>query len=265
MKGKAVNKGTWLLFLFLSLQLLQCHGNDPVGNNDFSAEEQFSFTVQVRDHSEFQLKGVAGTVAVNGVAGANVILVTGKKRVESHSLEDAQEYLQQLQVSVQDLTSKIEAKTTQPEHNNGRNYIVDYTVSMPNHLKAVVNHVAGNITIEAIENQVSVNNVSGNVILNDIAGNVFGQNVSGNIEAQAAMPLDGTINLSAVSGNIQLRVPRSSSAHLSANVVSGTISVSDLVLQDLVSTPTSLSGKSGEGRGTISLHTVSGNISVRGF
>ncbi len=265
MKSSVVSKSTFLLFLFFCSIWTTCGDGNPFSdNNDFAAEESFSFEVAVVNHVEFHLNGIAGTVVVTGVSGANSVLITGKKRVESHSTADAQRRLQELRISVEALNSKIEVKTIQPDDTQGRNYIVDYTVTLPPHLKIAVGNISGNVTINTIQSEVSVNNVSGNVNLNEIVGSTFTETVSGNVEGRITLPLDGTIRMSAVSGNILLSIPQNTSAQLSASVVSGSISVSSLVLQNLVSTPTSLSGRLADGRGTISLSTVSGNISVRG-
>ena len=85
------------------------------------------------------------------------------------------------------------------------------------------------------------------------------------IEAEVTLPEDGTINLNLVTGNIELDIPQSTSAEFSASVVTGTISLSDLVLQNQASTPGSLTGTLGSGEGTISLNVVTGSISVQGF
>ncbi|MGB2989370.1 MAG: hypothetical protein WBC98_05380, partial [Candidatus Zixiibacteriota bacterium] len=64
---------------------------------------------------------------------------------------------------------------------------------------------------------------------------------------------------------IELDIPQNTSAEFSATVVTGTISISDLILQNQVSTPGSLSGTVGSGEGTISLNVVTGSVSVKGF
>lgn len=265
MKSSIVSKSTFFLFLFFGSIWMACGDCNPFGgNNDFAAAESFSFEVVVVNHAEFKLNGIAGAVVVTGVSGANSVLITGKRRVESHSAEDAQQRLQDLRVSVEDLNPKIEVKTIQPQDTQGRNYIVDYTITLPAHLEVGVGNISGNVTINTIQNDVSLNSVSGNVTLNDIVGSTFTETVSGNVEGRITLPLDGTIRMNAVSGNILLTIPQNTSALLSATVVSGSISVSGLLLQNLVSTPNSLSGRAGDGRGTISLNAVSGNISVRG-
>jgi len=90
------------------------------------------------------------------------------------------------------------------------------------------------------------------------------QLVNGQIQAKVTLPTDGVIAMSTVNGGINLNIPQSTSAEFSASVVNGTIST-DLILINLVSTPTSLTGTLGTGEGTIALSTVNGSISVWGF
>ena len=71
--------------------------------------------------------------------------------------------------------------------------------------------------------------------------------------------------MNTVNGNITLDLPTNTSAEFSANVNSGSIVISNLVLQSEVITPTSVTGTLGNGEGEISLETVTGDINVSGF
>jgi DUF4097 and DUF4098 domain-containing protein YvlB len=89
--------------------------------------------------------------------------------------------------------------------------------------------------------------------------------VSGRIDARVTFPANGIIDMATVSGEIELDIPRNTSAELSANVVSGTISVINLSLRNVTRSPTTLQGTLGGGQGLISLGTTSGNIRVEGY
>jgi DUF4097 and DUF4098 domain-containing protein YvlB len=101
--------------------------------------------------------------------------------------------------------------------------------------------------------------------LNEIFGSATVSLVNGQIQAEVTLPEGGAIVLSTVNGTIGLAIPQNTSAEFSASVVNGVISLSDLVLQNLVSTPNSLTGRLGAGQGAIGLSTVNGTISVSGF
>ncbi len=78
-------------------------------------------------------------------------------------------------------------------------------------------------------------------------------------------PASGTIDFANGNGNLTLDVPTDVSAELEATVTSGTISLTNLTLQNEVSSPTSLTGTLGAGEGQITLGTVNGNIAISGF
>jgi DUF4097 and DUF4098 domain-containing protein YvlB len=88
--------------------------------------------------------------------------------------------------------------------------------------------------------------------------------VSGRIQGDVTLPLDGTINLQVISGAIELAIPENTSAEFAATVVTGTIRISNIELNNIVQTQNSLQGTCGDGRGTVSLSTVSGDIMVFG-
>jgi hypothetical protein len=239
--------------------------DNNASNTDFVAKESFSFRVDVTTHSRLRLDGVSGIIAITGEPESDSVLITGERRVGSESTQDAEAHLQQLQVAVQEIGNEIYVKTIQPEQTHGRKYEVDYSITLPEGLEVSVNHVTGVVTINSVKNSVSVNHVTGQVLLDEISGSAVVSLVTGEIEAEVTLPEDGTIDFNLVTGNVELNIPQNTSAELSATVVTGTISTSDLVLQNQVSTPGSLSGTLGSGEGTISLSVVTGSITVRGI
>jgi len=239
--------------------------DDNVDNTDFVAERAFSFRVGVVNHSQLRLESINGNVMIAGVSQSDSVIITGEMRVGSESIKDAEAHLDLLEVNVQDLGDEIFVKTVQPEKTGGRSYVVDYDITLPKYFEVLTNSVNGSVTVDSIDNDVSVVNVNGLISLHEIFGSVFTELVNGEIEAEVTLPLDGTIDMSLVNGNIDLEIPVNTSAEFSASVTIGIISLSNLSLQNEVSTPTSLQGTLGSGQGTISLRTVNGNISVSGF
>ncbi len=253
-----------LPFLLGCAFLISCTDINPFDSRDFSAEEPFTFAVSVENQSRFELEGVSGTIVVTAEAGASEIAITGKRRVESHSHEDAQQHLEELDVSVKSFENKISVRTIQPNNTQNRNYIVDYTITLPEDFDVSVVNVSGNIEINSVEGVVRINSVSGDVSLNGIVGDTFAGVVSGVIQADITLPVDGIIELNTVSGAIGLNIPANTSAEVVVTVVSGVIRTSNLELQNINQTATSLRGTSGAGEGTITLGSVSGNIAVSG-
>jgi hypothetical protein len=272
MKGRS---GTFVIhsILFTAIFLISCGssgsggGTRQVSNTDFEESEPFSFDVPVAGHTAFDLQGESGVITITGVPGAASVRITGTKRVQSESTEDALAHLQVLNVDVQDVGNDVRVRTVQPQDTGGRNYIVDYTVTLPKHLKVGVINIGGIITLDAIDNDVVVINTGGNVTVTNIAGSALIALLSGTIDAEITLPLNGTIDLNTLTGDINLEIPASTSAQFSASVKIGNITVSNLVFQTLITnTSTALSGTLGAGQGTITLEADQvGDISVTGF
>jgi len=277
------NPGNYSIFVLLltSVILTSCGGGGggdinfnapplfplpPVSNTDFEAVAVFSAEIPVVNHTLFSLSGEEGVVTVTGLPGATSVTINAVKRVQSESTEDADAHLQELEVNVQDLATEIRVETIQPIDDEGRNYIVDYTVTLPVFLAVRVQNTGGIVTLDSISNDVTVINVGGDITLRDILGSALIDLLAGTIEGEVTLPLNGVIDMKTVTGDIILAIPVNTSAEFSAAVNIGTISILNLVLQNESTTSTSRSGTLGSGQGTITLETeVSGNISVSGF
>ena len=239
--------------------------SDNVSNTNFEAVESISFEINVINHSRLRLEAINSNINIAGMSNSDSVIISCEKRVGSESTEDAEAHLQQLDVVVQDLSNEIFVKTVQPQETYGRNYMVNYTITLPKNLEVVINNVNGTVTLDSIDNNVSVNNVNGQIVLEGIFGSVHVVLVNGQIESKVTLPSDGTIDMAIVNGVINLYIPQNTSAELSASLVNGIIVVNNLDLQNIVSSLTSFQGILGDGRGIISLSTVNGNINVMGF
>jgi DUF4097 and DUF4098 domain-containing protein YvlB len=131
--------------------------------------------------------------------------------------------------------------------------------------KVSIGLVNGNVQLREISETISVGLTNGNVVLAKIIGNTFIALVNGNIDASLTLPQQGTCEMSTVNGTINLQIPQSTSAQFSAEVVTGSISTSGLIVHDKTTTPTSVRGRLACGEGKIALKTVNGNIIVKGF
>jgi DUF4097 and DUF4098 domain-containing protein YvlB len=267
MKSLFKKSGVVLMLFTQLVWMTSCGDNDnsQITNRNFEARESFSFEVAVENRSRLRLQAINGEITLTGLPGAHSVIITGEKRVESDSTEDVEAYLPELEVNVQGLANEVFVETTQPQNTGDRNYIVEYTITLPKNLEVRVTNVNGIVTLDAIENDVTVNNVNGEATLLGIVGSARVVLVNGTIESDVTLPLDGTLDMRTTNGAIALDIPQSTSAEFSANVSNGNISVANLVLQNEVRTSTSLRGTLGNGQGTIFLMTANGNIRVSGF
>jgi DUF4097 and DUF4098 domain-containing protein YvlB len=257
----------------LALLILYCGwlgcGDNPTDSDgdgtDFTAEETFYHRYAVAAQARLTVEGVSGSVSVTGIADSDSIVVAGTRRVRSSSTQDAEAHLPSLQVEVQDLDNEVAAKTTQPSDTQGRSYEVDYEIIVPTDLKLEITNVNGTIRVEAMADSVSVENVNGGVVLEDISASTSISVTNGSIGGDVTLPLDGTIDMGVTNGNIAIGIPVNTSAQFSASVANGSISISNLLIKDKESTPTSVTGTLGDGEGTISLTVTNGGIAVVGF
>jgi DUF4097 and DUF4098 domain-containing protein YvlB len=252
--------------LLVPLCCLACDDDDVtgVGNNDFSAQEPFMFGVERDNQTMFRLLAVSGSVEIVGVPGTSSLSISGERRVESNSLADAQENLARLEVQVSELETEIVVQTVQPADTGGQNFIVDYTISLPEDLVVNSASVNGSVRVDSVKSAVSVQHVNGPVSADAIEGDTGITVVNGGIDASITLLVGGTAQIDVANGDIALEIPQQSSAQFSAIVANGSITVSNLTLTNETVTPTSHTGTLGNGEGTIALRTVNGNIAASG-
>ncbi len=238
---------------------------DRVRNQDFLAEAPLRIDLNAVARTDLRIEGINGDIDVIGATGTETVSVRGVRQVWSESVADAGAYLDRLQVVVTETGSEILIRTVQPQNTGGRRLVVNYELTVPARLLVRAVNVNGDVAVGGMAGDVEVDLVNGNVTCSDLAGDVHVALVNGAIGCRATMAVGGVIDLRAVNGSLVLDIPRSTSARFAAEVVNGSISTSNLALQDVASRPTSLTGTLGAGQGTIDLQTVNGNILARGF
>ncbi len=255
------------LSLGVALLLAACDNESEVfrvENTNFSAEEEFTIEVETGDRTTFSITGVNGSIEVVGEPEATSLRVTGVRRVESESVEDAERSLADLRVEHTVTETGLSVRTVQPERTEGRNYLVNYTVTLPSAFESTVANVNGSIALQSLQGFVTVENVNGTISSSDVSGAMKVTQKNGPVSASAAVPPGGSIEITTTNGGISLEIPTSTSATLSATVGQGSISYANLNLTNLVQTSNSLSGTLGKGSGTILLAASVGDIQITG-
>jgi hypothetical protein len=213
----------------------------------FTASKAFAMEATIQGQSVFQLDGVNGDVRITGRSGGSTIEITGYKKVHANSMALAQQHLADLEVDMSELQNEVFIRTKQPAETNGCNYEVDYNISLPEHMEIVVD------------------NINGAIVVTDIEANVVADLVNGSISAAVILPDSGKLECSLTNGKIEASIPKNTSGKLNATVRNGTISYTNLDLNSIDRSKTSLSGVCGTGAGLVSLSTVNGDINVNGF
>lgn len=260
------SRRTALVCLLLGLTLAAaCGDNGDGGFTQPAAEEPFSFDVAIGTQTALRLEAVSGTVTVTGAPGASSVSITGIRRVEAASIEDANAHLADLQVDVSNSATEVLVQTVQPQFAGGRNYIVNYTIALPDYLNVSIMTVNGAVTVRSFNANCTITNINGSIAVDAIVGNAILQLTNGDIDASVTLPAAGQIDMRVANGNIRLSIPQTTSAQFSATVGIGSIALTNLVLSSEVVTPTSHSGLLGGGDGTIALQAAIGSIAVQGL
>ena len=229
------------------------------------AYETFTIELTIVDHKRIWLEAVHGNIEIEGQVDANSIIVTAEKRVGSDSLEDAEAHMNELEILVTDKIDKFLIQTLQPEKPQDRKYIVDYYITLPSNLEIDVILTNGDIDVLDVQNSVMIDAVNGDVFLSNMFGNVIVDLTNGNINSNMDFPSNGEIRLSTDNGNLDLSIPTSISAEFSATIDGiGEVSVTNLDITYSLNTQKSIVGTLGDGKGSITLSTVNGNVGVLG-
>ena len=178
-------KITVVLFIMSCLFQFSCNDNPlrPVDSNDFIAEEDFSFLLDLAGQTSLRLEGISGAITIIGRADFDSMIIAGTMRVGSELIEDAEEHLRYLDVEVRERTGEIFVKTVQPQDSNGRSYIVDYNIIMPEDFASIVTNVNGCVTIDSTTGGISAENVNGQIYLNEVTSSASVSLVNGQIAA----------------------------------------------------------------------------------
>jgi hypothetical protein len=239
--------------------------DDRVNNNDHSASEAFSYDITTAQLNRLNLTGINGSMKIQAVAGLSTIKVTGKRIVKSDTDADAEEHLADLQVVVSQSNDQLTVKTDQPRENHGRDYIVNYEITVPANWDVVLTNVNGELTIDSLTGDIVIGLVNGSIKIKDHTGNISIGLTNGDIQAKTILPLNGTCQITTVNGEIGLNIPTATSATFSAKLTNGNISVNNLSLKNTNITRFQTNGTLGNGEGKIDLTTVNGTIQVVGY
>jgi DUF4097 and DUF4098 domain-containing protein YvlB len=231
----------------------------------YTADEIFWLRTGLVSQSRFRIEAFSGSIAIAGMAGTDSVIIMGEKRVESASLEDAQDQLELFEVIMEEGDNEILVRTNQPEEAGDRTFTVDYFITIPEFLSVDCNQIVGDVAIYGMEGVVSIDNGSGQIALGQTQGNTYVDLTSGNIEGVVIVPDTGTINMRLSAGTIDLAIPQTTSARIYATVTSGSIVDSALELNEIIRLPNLLYATVGTAKGTIILKVTSGSIVITGF
>ena len=232
-------------------------------NSRYTARKTFDFTISVEGQTELDFSGINGSVKITGWEN-NFVHIQGERIVRADHSNEAWNELEKLQVDVDEHVQSIQVQTLQPSQSNGREYTINYDISIPKSWSVDLTHVNGNVLIDHIKNSVDLDLTNGETVLNDHRGGLDVRITNGRLIAETELPDAEKWSVSIVNGAIDLLMKKTASATFSVSVLNGSIDVNALPLQNKTQTLKSVSGILGDGKGKITFSVINGTIQVTG-
>ncbi len=125
-----------------------------------------------------------------------------------------------------------------------------------------IESTSGDISLYDVKGVIRARSASGDVSLKECGGkSVSIESVSGNVNIDLVEPITGSLNVRNVNGNASITVPDGSDCRVSLSTLRGNVH-SSIALEDEAKTEMHLTGKLGEGNGTLDVSAVNGDVSL---
>ena len=215
-----------------------------------------------------------GSISLHNLSGAVHITTWSQNAVKVDAVKTAysRERLNEAKIEVENTPDRVVIRTKYPnrdwddgDDDNGRRYAnVEYSLTIPAGASLdEVKLVSGDIDIKDVGGEVRVSTVSGDVSAQGIKGRAEISSVSGDVKVTFNRA-SSRMKLHSVSGNVVASLPSDASVEVSANTVSGDISNEfGLEVEHGRYVGHHLTGRIGNGEGSLVLHSVSGEIRLR--
>lgn len=160
------------------------------------------------------------------------------------------------------LAKRVEGPRIEAKSVSGDVHLEDAGQVSP--LDVTVESVSGDVMLSRARGKlVRLKTISGDINANGLqAGVVQAETVSGDMDAGLLGRFDGTLTTNTVSGDVSLRVSQSSSFRFTLGTQSGDLDC-HLTAHDTSKTDTLMTGAIGGGDGTVTIHTRSGDVSLK--
>jgi hypothetical protein len=255
------------------------------------ATEDFSIAEEWPAAAALVIDWTAGEIEVQIDGSATGIAISGTKRVRATSEEEAALLLPGLDVVFGVSATDDDVFTLEvdpPEVTSLAQFVVDVVVTLPrgtvlnigqgsggimvsdNSEATVIQSINGSIDITGLaEADVDITLQNGNIAVDSTGGNVIIQASNGSVGVNARPPANGGVAVTGINlGFVGVAVPSDFSGVVDLDVTTGVIQAflaefDQFDLNNVNTTPTSVTGTLGSGNGRIDVSIVSGNITVQ--
>jgi len=212
------------------------------------------------------LENLSGEVRAEAISGdIRAARIKGHLRAASKSgdlsVEDISQGGEMIAVSGTVNVRRAEGAHVEAKSVSGDVFLEEAGKIMPPDI--TVESVSGDVSIQqARGSSVRLKTISGDVTANGLeAVTVQGETVSGDLKVVFNAPFSGTLTTNTVSGDVKVQVSQTSSFRFTPGTQSGDIT-NHLSAHDTSKTDTLLTGVVGNGDGTVTIHTRSGDVSL---
>ncbi len=138
----------------------------------------------------------------------------------------------------------------------------DVTVTNSETPSLTIENKSGDIHLESVAGNINSRTASGDVTLRRCQGKVIAvESISGDVHVDLDEPVVGNLNVRTVNGNAHIDLPDGSDCRVSLSTLRGQV-VCSLELQDEARAEQRITGRLGEGAGTLDVSAVTGNIAL---
>ncbi len=126
-----------------------------------------------------------------------------------------------------------------------------------------IENKTGDIELKRVVGNINARCASGNFSMKECSGKTITvESVTGDVRLDLVEPIVGVVSVRTVNGNATLAISDGSDSRVSLSTLRGTVSC-DLELQDLARIDQRVTGRLGEGTGSIDVSAVNGDIVLR--
>ena len=237
-----------ILLLLLLLVPGGCGGGGNTGSSLFFVSEPFAFEVPEGSSTDLTVLGMNGIIEINGSAAVSTVFISGVMKVGHANSAEAMLHITDVDVMVSEAGGEVMVETDQPSPApTGINYIVEYSITLPETMVISASQANGEITIQGMNSDITASQANGT------------------IDVEAVMPPGGSFDLSIANGAITLTIPTDTSADLMCVSATGRVWAYNLTILNPVQGTHSLSGTLDGGDGEINITTANGDITVQGI
>jgi hypothetical protein len=128
--------------------------------------------------------------------------------------------------------------------------------------QVTIENKSGDLKLSQVRGNLNVRTASGDVTVTGGAGKVVAiESVSGDTQFDTLEPVIGTLNVRTVSGDVHVRVPDGTDCRVNLSTMRGSVT-SAIALADEIRSDHRISGRLGEGSGTIDVSAITGDVNL---